>query len=72
MQVFIKEISWLIETFSPSLDNQQLVANEMLTGKATESYYEEHNVLRKVVNKTRTCTFGLGFECQKKYHLEFL
>ena len=46
--------------FTPNPDNQQLVADQMLTEIPTELYFEERSVFKKLINKIGSWTFELG------------
>ena len=62
-KVVINDISWFFfETFTPNLDNQQLVAEKLLSEVPTELYYEECTVFGKTMRKSGTWTFELGIE----------
>ena len=47
-------------TLYPSLENQQLVLNQILNKDPTELFYTERTVFRKDVNTNNTWTFELG------------
>ena len=57
----VKDISWYIPHYVPSLENQQLVLNQVINKDPTELYYTERTVFRKVVNTNNNRTFDLGF-----------
>ena len=44
---FMKENSWFFDKIKPNLDNQHLVANQMLSENLTELHYEEGTAFRK-------------------------
>ena len=58
--VVVKDISWYIPHFVPSLENQQLVLNQILNKDPTELYYTERIVARKDVNTNNNWTFELS------------
>ena len=49
-KINIKDISWYIPHYIPSMENQQLVMNQILDKNPTELYYMERIVFRKDVN----------------------
>ena len=49
-KIIIKDISWYIPHFTPSLDNQQVVLDQLLNKEPTELFYVERSVFRKDVN----------------------
>ena len=51
-RVVIKEISWYVEIYTPNLENQQLVADQMVSEIPTEFYYEQRTVFRRVPNSS--------------------
>ena len=59
-KINIKDISWYIPHYVPSLENQQLVMNQIFDKDPTELYYMERIVFRKVVNTNNNWTFELG------------
>ena len=59
-KVVVKDINWYIPHYVPSLENQQLVPNQILNKDATELYYTERSVFRKDVNTINNWTFELG------------
>ena len=59
-KVVVKDISWYIPHYVPSLDNQQLVLNQILNKDPTELFYTERTVFRKDVNTNNNWTFELG------------
>ena len=59
-KVVVKDISWYIPHYVTSLENQELVLNEVLNKDPTELYYTERSVFRKDVNTKNNCTFELG------------
>ena len=65
-KVAINDISGLVEKFTPNLDNQELVADQMVPETPTELYYEECTVFRKRTLNNGTWTFELGIESGKK------
>ena len=56
----IKDISWYIPHYVPSLENQQLVMDQLLNKDPTELFYTERTVYRKDVNTNSNWTFELG------------
>ena len=59
-KINIKDISWHIPHYVPSLENQQLVMDQILDKDPTELYYMERIVFRKDVNTNNSWTFELG------------
>ena len=59
-KVVIKDIGWYIPHFTPSLENQQIVMDQLLNKDPTELYYIERTVYRKDVNTNNNWTFDLG------------
>ena len=59
-KVVVKDISWYIPHYVPSLENQQLVLNQILNKDPTELFYTERTVFRKDVNTNNNWTFELG------------
>ena len=59
-KINIKDISWHIQHYRPSMENQQLVMNQILDKDPTELYYIERIVFRKDVNTNNNWTFELG------------
>ena len=59
-KVVVKDISWYIPHYVPSLENQQLVLNQILNKDPTELYYTERTVFRNDVNTNNNWTFELG------------
>ena len=59
-KVVIKDISWYIPHYVPSLENQQLVMDQILNKDPTELYFTERTVFRKDVNTNSNWTFELG------------
>ena len=58
--VVVKDISWYIPHYVPSLEIQQLVLNQILNKNPTELYYTERIVVRKDVNTNNNWTFELS------------
>ena len=56
----VKDISWYIPHYVPSLENQQLVLIQILNKDPTEMFYTERTVFRKDVNTNNNWTFELG------------
>ena len=59
-KINIKDISWYIPHYTPSMENQQLVMDQILDKDPTELYYIERVVFRKDVNTNNNWTFELG------------
>ena len=59
-KINIKDISWYIPHYTPSMENQQLVMDQILDKDPTELYYMERIVFRKDVNTNNNWTFELG------------
>ena len=59
-KVVVKELSWYIPHYVPSLEIQQLVLNQILDKDPTELYYTERSVFRNDVNANNNWTFELG------------
>ena len=59
-KVDVKDISWYIPHYVPSLENQQLVIYQLLNKDPTELFYTERTVFRKDANKKNNWTFELG------------
>ena len=59
-KVVVKDISWCIPHYVPSLENQQLVLNQILNKDPIELYFTERTVFRKDVNTNSNWTFELG------------
>ena len=59
-KVVVKDISWYIPHYVPSLENQLLVLNQVINKDPTELYYTERTVFRKVVITNNNRTFDLG------------
>ena len=59
-KVVVKVISWYIPHYVPSLENQQLVLNQILNKVPTELYYTERSVFRKHVKTKNNWTFEIG------------
>ena len=59
-KVDVNDISWYIPHYVPSLENQQLVLNQMLYKDPAELFYTERTVFRKDVNTNNNWTFELG------------
>ena len=55
-----KDISWHIPHYTPSMENQQLVMDQILDKDPTEIFYTERTVFRKDVNTNNSWTFELG------------
>ena len=59
-KVVVKDISWYIPHYVPSIENQQLVLNQILDKDPTELSFTERTVFRKDVNTNNSWTFELG------------
>ena len=59
-KISVKDIGWYIPHYTPSLENQQLVMDQLLNKDPTELYYTERSVFRKDVNTNNNWTFELG------------
>ena len=64
-KIVIKDIAWYVEKFTPNIDNQQLVASQLLDEIPTELYYEERTVFRKKIANNGLWTFELGIGSSK-------
>ena len=54
------DIVWYIPHYVPSMENQQLVLNQILDKDPTELFFIERTVFRKDVNTNNNWTFELG------------
>ena len=61
-KVDVKDISWYIPHYVPSIENQQLdqTSIKVLNRDSTELYYTERTVFRKDVNTKNNWTFEFG------------
>ena len=59
-KVVIKDIGWYIPHYVPSIENQQLVMDQILNKDPTELSYTERIIFRKDVNTNSSWTFELG------------
>ena len=59
-KIFIKDIGWYVPHYTPSLENQQIMIDQLLYKDPTELYYMERIVFRKDVKTTNNWTFDLG------------
>ena len=59
-KVVIKDIGWYIPHYVPSIENQQLVMDQILNKVPTELSYTERIIFRKDVNTNSNWTFELG------------
>ena len=59
-KINMKDISWYNPHYPPSMENQQLVMDQILDKDPTEIYYMERIVFRKDVNTNNNWTFELG------------
>ena len=64
-KVVNKDIACYVEKYTPNLDNQQLVADQLLSKIPTELYYEERSEYRKKIANDGLLTFELGIESSK-------
>ena len=59
-KIVMKDISLYIPHYTPSMENQQLVMDQILVKDPTELYYIERVVFRKEVNTNNNWTFELA------------
>ena len=59
-KIVINDIGWHIPHFTPSLENQQIMMDQLLNKDPTELYYMERIVFREDVNTNNNWTFDLG------------
>ena len=59
-KINIKDISWYIPHYTQSMENQQLVMDQILDKDPTEIFYTGRTVFRKDVNTNNSWTFELG------------
>ena len=59
-KVVVKDISWYISHYVPSIKNQQLVLNQLSNKDPTKLYYTEGTIFRKDVNTNHNWTFEVG------------
>ena len=59
-KIVIKDIGWYIPHYTPSLENQQIMMDQLLNKNPSELYYMERIVFRKDVNSNNNWTFDLG------------
>ena len=59
-KVVVKDTSWYIPHYVPSLENQQLVMYQILNKNPTELFHTERTVFRKDGNTNNNWTFELG------------
>ena len=59
-KIDIKDISWYIPHYVLSLENQQLVMDQLLNKDPTELFYTERTVFRKDATTNNSWTFELG------------
>ena len=59
-KVVIKDLGWYIPHYVPSIENQQLVMDQILNKDTTELSYTERIIFRKDVNTSSSWTFELG------------
>ena len=60
-KVVVKENSGFVENFLPTPNNQQLVADHLLSKTTTDLFYKKRTVFKKIglKNVTWTCEFGI-------------
>ena len=58
-KINMKDNSWYIPHYTPSMENQQLVMDQILDKDPTEIFYTERTVFRKDVNTNKSWTFEL-------------
>ena len=56
----IKDIAWYIRHFTPSLENQQIMMDQLLNKDSTKVCYMERIVFRKNENTNNNWTSDLG------------
>ena len=56
-KIDIKDISWYIPHYTPSMENQQLVMDQILDKDPTEIFYTERTVFGKDVSTNNSWTF---------------
>ena len=61
----MNNILWYVEKYTTNLNNQQLVADQMLSEILTEFYYEELTVFRKRILNIGTWTNEIRIESEK-------
>ena len=59
-KIDIKDTSWYIPHYVPSLENQQLDMDQLLNKDPTELFYTERTVFRKYVSTNNSWTIELG------------
>ena len=59
-KIVINQIEWNIMHYTPSIDNQTLVKEQILNKEATELSFLERTVFRKNVDATNNWIFELG------------
>ena len=59
-KIVIRDIGWYIPHFTPSLENQQIIMDQLLNKDPTELFYTERTVFRKDVNTNNNWSFELG------------
>ena len=64
-KIAIRIFAGYVEKITPTLDNQQSVADQMLSKTPTELYYEERTVFRKRFKNAGTWELQLGIESGK-------
>ena len=59
-KIVINQIDWNIMHYTPSIDNQSLVKEQILNKEPTELRFLERSVFRKNVDTNNNWTFELG------------
>ena len=59
-KVVVKDIFWFIPHYVPSIENQQLVLNQILKKDPTDMSFTERTVFRKDVNTNNNWTYVVG------------
>ena len=59
-KIVIRDIGWYIPHFTPSIENQQIIMDQLLNKDPTEIFYTERTVFRKDVNTNNNWSFELG------------
>ena len=63
-KVVVKNISWYFPNYVPSLENQQLVMDQIINKDPIELFYTERTVFQKDVNSNNNWTFELGISSE--------
>lgn len=61
-KILIKQIAWVIPHYTPSIENQTLVAQQLLNKEPTTLKYVERKSFTKAVNTNNNWTFEIGVE----------